>query len=624
MNFIPEALKENCPRSVTTVWVASGLSDRMFRQSFNRKQILAFDLSPACQEIEKIIKSSGTQREQKVYFDVIVQLVYGVVKLIKFKLFIFQGDLKKFEESTLPPIINSRKTDKSAEDGDPIDYLRIPDIDVNFSEDLVADTHLLPADYIHAVQQIKFPEVEYSFGTTSTSDLTDFLNNMTQKADSVREILGQTAGMNFGNISAPYAAANITMTPTKRQKQWNTDDTPSKRKRKSLRDAFNDVQTEAPDDVQPSEIDVQVPAGEPEPEPKPEPKPEPVGISSLEQESALVVPEPGPPADTSPAHESEQDTLQKLAELEIDPLEVPKQRRTKKNLKFRDPVISISGEAIKKNQRNNIYTVNRADVQIQINLFRQTTENLFNRPAISWCKNSKKFRHLADALLANFQVMLTPLRSAADIDLARRASVHSAAQLSDDIAADIITNRRKSNQTDQTRVDDTDDHQTDNTEQANTESTVDVHHPEISHPDLDSGTQDVAPEDNATGATLDVAIAGLTPPEPESNESLWSDLPKRSSQFHRESENIIDVDDIVSNDSSRSSSPSSWTLTDLKAQLEVFLAERSAVTFENLVPLENNTKSDAVTCLKFLLSMASKGEVTLSQEEGDEDIWISK
>ncbi|KAH0539768.1 uncharacterized protein LOC123258778 [Cotesia glomerata] len=616
MNFIPEALKENCPRSVTTVWVASGLSDRMFRQSFNRKQILAFDLSPACQEIEEIIKSYGTQREQKYYFDVIVQLVYGVMKLIKFKLFIFQGDLKKFEQSTLPPIINSRKTDKSAEDGDPIDYLRIPDIDVNFSEDLVADTHLLPADYIHTVQQIKFPEVEYSFGTTSTSDLTDFLNTMTLEADSVREMLGTTAGMNVENISAPDVAANITMTPTKRQKQWNAD-TPSKRKRKSLRDAFNDVQTEALDDIQPSEIDAQVPAGEPEPEP--------VGISSLEQESAPVVLEPGPPADTSPAHESERDILQKFSELEIDPLEVPKQRRAKKNLKFWDPVISISGETIKKNQRNNIYTVNRADVQIQINLFRQTTENLFNRPATSWSKKSKKFRHLADTLLTNFQVMLTPLCSAADIDPARRASVHSAAQLSDDIAAGVITNRRKSSQTDQTRVDDhADDHQTDNTEQANTESTVDIHHPEISHPDLDSEIQDVAPESNATGATLDVAAAGLTPPEPESNEPLWSDLPKKSSQSHRESENIIDIDDIVSNDSSSSPSPSSWTLTDLKAQLEVFLAERPAVTFENLIPPENNTKSGAVACLKFLLSMASKGEITLSQEEGDEDIWITK
>lgn len=47
MNFIPEALKENCGSSITTVWLAGTLSDRMFRQTLNRKQIAAFDISPA-------------------------------------------------------------------------------------------------------------------------------------------------------------------------------------------------------------------------------------------------------------------------------------------------------------------------------------------------------------------------------------------------------------------------------------------------------------------------------------------------------------------------------------------------------------------------------------------------
>lgn len=106
--------------------------------------------------------------------------------------------------------------------------------------------------------------------------------------------------------------------------------------------AFNDVQSEAPDEV---------PAGQPEPEP--------AQISSLEQESAPVVPELEPLADTSSAQEPEQDALQKLAVLEIDPFKVPKQRRAKKNFKFWDPVTVISGELIQKNQRKNIYTVVR-------------------------------------------------------------------------------------------------------------------------------------------------------------------------------------------------------------------------------------------------------------------------
>lgn len=60
-------------------------------------------------------------------------------------------------------------------------------------------------------------------------------------------------------------------------------------------------------------------------------------------------------------------------------------------------------------------------------------------------------------------------------------------------------------------------------------------------------TQNIASENCTTDTTLDIAAAGLTPPEPESNESLWSG-PKKLSQSHRESENIIDIDDIVSND----------------------------------------------------------------------------
>ncbi|KAG8041950.1 hypothetical protein G9C98_007254 [Cotesia typhae] len=583
MNFIPEVLKENCGSSITTVWLAGTLSNRMFRQTLNRKQIAAFDISPASREIKEMLKSHGTQRKQKCSYDVILLLVKGVVKLISYKSLIFKGDLKKFEQATLPRIINSRKTNESAEDGDPIDYLTIPDVDVNFSEDLAADTHLLPEDYTHAVQQIKFPEVDYSFGAiTSTSDLASLLMTTSLEAGSVRETLGQTVGFSFEDISTPDIAANITMTPTKREKPWEAE-TPSKRKRKTLSYAFNDVQSETPDEV---------PVGQPEPEP--------AQISSLEQESASVVPEPEPPADTSSAQEPEQDTLQKLAELKIDPFKVPKQRRAKKNFKFWDPVTVISGELIQKNQRKNIYTVTHEDVRINNNISRQTTENLFNQPTTSW--NKKSFRHPADP--------------------ARRASEHSAAQLSDKIPAG-ITNQRQINQSDEIRIDyHIDDHQTDN-EQENTKSTVDIHPPKSPPSDPNRETQIIASENYTNDTTLDIAAAGLTPPEPESNESLWSG-PKKLSQSHREFENIIDIDDIVSNDSSKNSSSSSWTLTDLKAQIEVYLAERPAVTFEILVPPEDNTKSDAMTCFRFLLSMATKGEITLSQEEGDEDIWITK